>query len=109
MCFDSLCQQIIALTDKVESLLVAEDEAECANLLLQRQKLLEQLKGYVDATQDAKELNFQQTKLRDFLLLIQQRDNSSILVVKAKAKELLGQGSKQAKGNKAIKAYRSAF
>lgn len=109
MCFDSLCHQIITLTDQVESLLVAENEAECANLLLQRQKLLEQLKEHVDATQDVKALKIQQTKLRDFLLLIQQRDNTSISVVKAKAKELLGQGSQQAKGNKAIKAYRSAF
>ena len=109
MCFDSLCQQIITLTDKVESLLVAEDEAECANLLLQRQKLLEQLKKNVDIIQDGKALNNQQDKLRDFLLSIQARDNSTILAVKAKAKELLGQGSQQAKGNKAIKAYRSAF
>lgn len=109
MSFDSLCQQINELTDKVESLLIEEDEADCASLLNKRQTLLEKLKQGVDDIQEPNKSAIQQAKLRVFLLAIQARDNRSIVSVKAKAQQLLGQGALQAKGNKAIKAYRSAL
>ena len=109
MSFESLCQQITQLSSKVESLLINEDEADCANILVQRQKLLEQLKQSVDEIKEPNELSVQQQKLHTFLLTIQTRDNLIIQSVKDKAQQLLGQGSQQAKGNKAIKAYRSVL
>ncbi|MGJ8692786.1 MAG: hypothetical protein ACSHW0_09920 [Thalassotalea sp.] len=111
MSTDAFYQKIIALTTAVESLLEQENESDCANLLAQRQVLLVELKQVVDGIilNDPAQASFTEQKFQQFLISIQTRDKHYLSLIKEKSQKLLGQSSQQAKGKKAIKAYRSSI
>lgn len=107
MSFDSLCQKIEKLSQQVEQLIDDQDEANCVNLLTQRQALLEQLQQQVERIQDPSSLNLQREKLRSFFLSIQARDKNYTGILKEQTRQLLVKSAKNVQGKKAIKAYRS--
>jgi hypothetical protein len=102
-----LYQQIEQLSDKVESLIDAKNEADCAELLTQRQSLLEQLAKQVADISDANIAQQENDQYLTFLRRVQTRDNKYLALVQAQKQQIYTEQKQQSKTNKAIKAYNS--
>lgn len=107
MKFDSLCREILDISQQVENLIDKQDEANCTVLLRQRQTLLEELQEHVHLYKNTSEFDEYQTRFRQFLTSIQLRDQHYVAKLRDQSQEILSKGSKQAKNKKAIKAYRN--
>lgn len=101
-----LYQDIEKLSDEVESLLFAKDEAQCTALLVKRQSLLEQLASQITALNNSELFEVENRNYLVFLQSIQARDKKTVQFALTQSKELLAKCSQQAKNTKAIKAYR---
>jgi hypothetical protein len=106
---DKFFIKINDLSTEVERLLKSESEEECESLLIQRQSLLEQLAESVAKSTDEYPLSELSSKYYEFLKSIQIRDATSIKFALKQSETILVALTKQAKSNKAIKAYQKVL
>lgn len=102
---DELYQQIIMLSNTVEGLIADANEAQCAELLAQRQSVLEELSHQVSLlTQEHKNPEILE-QYQNFIKQLIVRDNDAVATIIDAKKSLTGQLSVQVKTKKALTAY----
>lgn len=95
----ALFKEIESLSEQVEKLLEKEDESACADLLKQRQHLLESLAALEKIGEVEQQAYF------NFLISIQERDVQSVAFIASQKRKILSADVEQKKATKAVNLY----